>query len=86
MSLREDLWKEGGFPKDFIRQLKQKKSSNSKRKSKTIATVSLQNYFRMYDLLAGMTGTAVTEAQEFHKIYELDVVVIPTNKEITKKR
>jgi preprotein translocase subunit SecA len=50
------------------------------RESKTLATVSLQNYFRMYELLAGMTGTAVTEAQEFHKIYKLDVVVIPTNK------
>ncbi len=47
--------------------------------SKTLATVSLQNYFRMYEKLAGMTGTAVTEAEEFHKIYELDVVVIPTN-------
>jgi len=47
--------------------------------SKTLATVSLQNYFRMYERLAGMTGTAVTEAEEFHKIYKLDVVVIPTN-------
>ena len=50
------------------------------RESKTLATVSLQNYFRMYERLAGMTGTAVTEAQEFHKIYNLDVVVVPTNK------
>ncbi|MBI4098307.1 MAG: preprotein translocase subunit SecA [Candidatus Levybacteria bacterium] len=50
------------------------------RESKTLATVSLQNYFRMYDRLAGMTGTALTEAQEFHKIYNLDVIVIPTNK------
>ncbi|MBI2430740.1 MAG: preprotein translocase subunit SecA [Candidatus Levybacteria bacterium] len=49
------------------------------RESKTLATVSLQNYFRMYEKLAGMTGTAVTEAEEFHKIYKLDVVVIPTN-------
>ena len=49
------------------------------RESKTLATVSLQNYFRMYERLAGMTGTAVTESQEFHKIYGLDVVVVPTN-------
>lgn len=49
------------------------------RESKTLATVSLQNYFRLYDLLAGMTGTAVTEAEEFRKIYDLEVVVIPTN-------
>lgn len=48
------------------------------RESKTLATVSLQNYFRMYERLAGMTGTAVTEAEEFKKIYKLDVVIIPT--------
>ncbi len=50
------------------------------RESLTYATVTIQNYFRMYDKLAGMTGTALTEAEEFHKIYKLDVVVIPTNK------
>jgi len=55
------------------------------RESKTMATVSLQNYFRMYEKLAGMTGTAVTEAQEFHKIYNLSVVVIPTNKLMIRK-
>lgn len=54
------------------------------RESKTLATVSLQNYFRMYQHLAGMTGTALTEAEEFHKIYHLDVVVIPTNKEVKR--
>ncbi len=54
------------------------------RESKTLATVSLQNYFRMYERLAGMTGTAVTEAQEFHKIYNLDVVVIPTNRDMSR--
>lgn len=48
--------------------------------TKTYATVTIQNYFRMYQKLAGMTGTAVTEAEEFHKIYKLEVVVIPTNK------
>ncbi len=55
------------------------------RESKTMATVSLQNYFRMYEKLAGMTGTAVTEAREFHKIYNLSVVVIPTNKQMIRK-
>lgn len=49
------------------------------RESRALATVSLQNYFRMYEKLAGMTGTAVTEAEEFNKIYKLDVVVIPTH-------
>ena len=48
--------------------------------SKTLATISFQNYFRMYEHLSGMTGTAATEAEEFKKIYKLDVVVIPTNK------
>lgn len=55
------------------------------RESKTLATVSLQNYFRMYERLAGMTGTAVTEAEEFNKIYKLDVVVIPTHRPMTRK-
>lgn len=55
------------------------------RESKTLATVSLQNYFRMYEKLAGMTGTAVTEAEEFHKIYSLDVVVIPTHRQVQRK-
>ena len=49
------------------------------RESITYATITLQNYFRMYDKLAGMTGTAATEADEFYKIYGLDVAVIPTN-------
>ncbi len=49
--------------------------------SKTLASITLQNYFRMYDKLAGMTGTAVTSAEEFHKVYDLDVVIMPTNRE-----
>ena len=50
------------------------------RESVTLATITFQNYFRLYQKLAGMTGTAATEAEEFDKIYKLDVVVIPTNK------
>lgn len=53
--------------------------------SKTLATVSLQNYFRMYEKLAGMTGTAATEAEEFHRIYTLDVVVVPTHMPMVRK-
>jgi preprotein translocase subunit SecA len=53
--------------------------------TQTYATITLQNYFRMYNKLAGMTGTAETEAQEFWDIYKLDVVVIPTNRPITRK-
>jgi len=51
------------------------------RETRTFATITIQNYFRMYKKLAGMTGTAATEAEEFHKIYKLEVVVLPTNVE-----
>nr|WP_330220889.1 preprotein translocase subunit SecA [Bdellovibrio reynosensis] len=56
-----------------------------KSENQTLATITFQNYFRMYDKLSGMTGTADTEAVEFKKIYELDVNVIPTNKPIQRK-
>lgn len=56
-----------------------------KRESKTLATITFQNYFRMYKKLAGMTGTAKTEEEEFKAIYGLDVVVIPTNKPMIRK-
>ena len=55
------------------------------RESQTLATITFQNYFRMYDKLAGMTGTAETEQEEFRKIYDLDVVAIPTNKPMARE-
>ncbi len=54
------------------------------RETQTLATITIQNYFRMYKKLAGMTGTAETEADEFHQIYKLDVVVIPTNRPVRR--
>ena len=57
-----------------------KENAKVQGESKTLATITFQNYFRMYDKLAGMTGTAKTEEDEFNKIYKLDVYVIPTNK------
>ncbi len=54
------------------------------RENQTLATITFQNYFRMYKKLAGMTGTAETEASEFAKIYNLDVIVIPTNKQLLR--
>ncbi len=54
------------------------------RKNRTHATITFQNYFRMYDKLSGMTGTADTEAREFTKIYDLDVVVLPTNRPVIR--
>jgi preprotein translocase subunit SecA len=55
-----------------------------KQETQTLATVTLQNYFRMYKKLAGMTGTAMTEANEFWKIYKLDVIAVPTNKPLVR--
>jgi len=60
--------------------LEAKEGLKVKEESKTLATITFQNYFRLYKKLAGMTGTALTEAEEFRKIYNLDVIVIPTNK------
>ena len=55
------------------------------RENQTLATITFQNYFRMYKKLAGMTGTAETEAAEFEKIYKLEVVVVPTNRQLLRK-
>ncbi|OGH84804.1 MAG: hypothetical protein A2488_00810, partial [Candidatus Magasanikbacteria bacterium RIFOXYC12_FULL_32_21b] len=57
-----------------------KENVNIQRESRTLATITFQNLFRMYDKLSGMTGTAKTEEEEFYKIYALEVVVVPTNK------
>src|ERR1700682_6216665 len=62
-----------------------KESVKIERENQTLATITFQNYFRMYKKLAGMTGTAETEAAEFQKIYNLDVVVIPTNRAMSRK-
>jgi preprotein translocase subunit SecA len=68
------------FSEGLHQAIEAKEGVPIKQESKTLATISLQNYFRMYEKLAGMTGTAVTEAEEFHKIYNVDVVVIPTHR------
>ncbi len=62
-----------------------KENVKIERENQTLATITFQNYFRMYKKLAGMTGTAETEAPEFDKIYKLEVVVIPTNKTLLRK-
>ncbi|RKZ26177.1 preprotein translocase subunit SecA, partial [bacterium] len=64
--------------------LEAKEGVRVERETQTLATITLQNYFRMYEKLAGMTGTAATEAQEFWEIYKLDVVVIPTHKPVRR--
>ncbi len=62
-----------------------KENLQIQRESKTLATITFQNLFRLYDKLAGMTGTAITEAEEFFKIYKLEVVEIPTNKPMIRR-
>ncbi len=64
--------------------LEAKENVKIENENQTLATITFQNYFRMYDKLAGMTGTADTEAAEFKKIYDLDVMVIPTNKPMVR--
>ncbi|HOE04701.1 MAG TPA: preprotein translocase subunit SecA [Bacteroidales bacterium] len=77
---------EGRRYSDGLHQaIEAKESVKVEAATQTYATITLQNYFRMYNKLAGMTGTAETEAGEFWDIYKLDVVVIPTNKPITRK-
>ena len=65
--------------------LEAKEGVKIEQQTQTLATITLQNYFRLYGKLAGMTGTAETEAGEFHEIYELDVIVIPTNEPIRRQ-
>jgi len=65
--------------------LEAKEGVTVQKESKTLATISLQNYFRKYEMLSGMTGTALTESEEFHRIYKLDVVAIPPNREVVRR-
>ena len=72
-------WSEG-----IHQAMEAKEGLRVQRESVTLATVTFQNYFRLYAKLAGMTGTAMTEAEEFHKIYKLEVVSIPTNQPMVR--
>ncbi len=67
------------FSEGIHQAIEAKENAAIQKESKNLATVSLQNYFRMYERLAGMTGTAQTEAEEFNKIYKTEVIVIPTH-------
>ena len=68
------------FSEGLHQALEAKENVTIERETQTFATITIQNYFRMYEKLSGMTGTAETEASEFHQIYKLDVMVIPTNR------
>ena len=73
-------WSEG-----LHQAIEAKENVPIQKESQTLATISFQNYFRLYTKLAGMTGTAATEAEEFHKIYGLEVLAIPTNKPMIRR-
>ena len=73
-------WSEG-----LHQAIEAKEGLRIQRESVTMATITFQNYFRLYDKLSGMTGTAMTEAEEFHKIYTLEVVAIPTHREMIRE-
>ena len=73
------------FSEGLHQAIEAKEGVKVQRESQTLATITFQNYFRMYHKLSGMTGTAKTEEQEFQKIYKLEVVVIPTNKPMIRK-
>ena len=72
-------WSEG-----LHQAIEAKEGLRVQRESVTLATITFQNYFRLYDKLSGMTGTAMTEAEELHKIYKLEVVAIPTHREMIR--
>ena len=77
---------EGRRYSDGLHQaLEAKEGVKIEKENQTLASITFQNYFRMYDKLAGMTGTADTEAPEFKKIYNLDVVIIPTHQKMIRK-
>ena len=73
------------FGEGLHQAIEAKEGVTIERDTQTLATITIQNYFRLYERLAGMTGTAETEAEEFLKIYNLDVVVIPTNESVIRK-
>lgn len=72
------------FSEGLHQSLEAKEGVKIENETQTLATITLQNYFRLYDKLAGMTGTAETESDEFFEIYKLDVVVIPTNEPVVR--
>lgn len=73
------------FSDGLHQAIEAKEAVSIQKETQTYATITLQNYFRMYEKIAGMTGTAITEANEFRQIYGLDVLQIPTNKHILRK-
>ena len=85
MSTPVERWKGRRWSDGLHQAIEAKEGVPIQQENQTLATITYQNFYRMYDKLSGMTGTADTEAEEFSKIYELDVMVIPTNKQIARE-
>lgn len=79
------LMKGRRYSEGLHQAIEAKEGVRVQKESRTLATITFQNYFRMYKKLSGMTGTALTSAEEFFKVYEIEVVEIPTNKPLTRK-
>ena len=73
------------FNEGLHQAIEAKEGVSVRQESKTLATITFQNYFRLYKKLSGMTGTAMTEKEEFEEIYSLDVIAIPTNRPLIRK-
>ena len=74
------------FSDGLHQALEAKENVNIEEENQTLASITYQNYFRLYKKLSGMTGTAITEAEEFYDIYKLNVISIPTNNKYDEKR
>ena len=85
MSLQAVLCRAAVIPMDLHQAIEAKEHVKVKRESKTLATITFQNFFNKYKKKSGMTGTALTEEQEFRDIYGMDVVEIPTNRPVHAK-
>src|SRR6185312_14650343 len=73
------------YSEGLHQSIEAKEGVRVERENKTLGTITFQNFFRLYDKLSGMTGTAQTEAEELHKIYKLEVVSIPTNRPMVRR-
>jgi len=80
-----EKWSAASGATGCIRRFEAKERVTIKQETQTLATITLQNFFKLYKSLSGMTGTAQTEAEEFQKIYKLEVVTIPTNRPIIRR-
>ena len=85
MSLREELMEGRRYSDGLHQAIEAKEGVPIQSENQTFASITYQNYFRLYNKLAGMTGTAMTEAEELFDIYRLDVMEVPTNVSMSRK-